>query len=122
VRLTVYDYFIRAMRQPATALSGCTGEALKSADGAAVVFSADAIDGHIAVVGYKCTSCVTLVALCEHLSDLIRGRAPDEAIQVAAGDLLALHSEIPLERRDRAAIAVDAMRSAVSRLIGMEKR
>jgi NifU-like protein involved in Fe-S cluster formation len=70
----------------------------------------------IIAADYRCSTCITLVALCEHLAELLIGFTADQAVQYTADRLLALHPEIPPERRNRAALAIDAMQSAAARL------
>ena len=104
------------MQRPAGTLAGCKGEPACVPDGTSAVFAVGDAQGTITVVGYRCTTCVTLVAFCEHLCDLVRGRPVSEAIGITEEKLLAFHSEVPPERQDRATIAVQALRSALRRL------
>ena len=62
---------------------------------------------------YRCTTCVTLVAFCEHLSELVVGMPAERALNLDAEYLLRCHREVPAERRDRAFLAVTALKIAV---------
>jgi hypothetical protein len=117
VQRSVYDYFSSVMRRPVPNLNGYSGDTVRSADGTTAVFSIDSIGDRLEAVNYRCSTCVTLVGLCEHLSEMITGRTPSEAMAVTAADLLELHREVPAERRKRAGLAVEAMHSAVRRLL-----
>ena len=70
-------------------------------------------DGRIAAASYRCTTCFTLVALCEHLAELVSGETAAAAGSWTAERLLAFHHEVPAARQTRAALAVSAMQSAV---------
>jgi NifU-like protein involved in Fe-S cluster formation len=69
--------------------------------------------GRIEAVEYRCTSCMTLVAMCEHVAEQLRGATVDEARALSAGELLSRHPEVPLVRRSRAHLAVAAAHAAL---------
>jgi NifU-like protein involved in Fe-S cluster formation len=62
---------------------------------------------------YRCTTCVTLVAFCEHLSELVVGMPTEHALSLEAEYLLRYHREVPAGRRDRALLAVNALKIAI---------
>ena len=111
----VYDYFVRACRRGPMPEAGIAGEEIRDAEGNSAVFRIAVVDGRVETAQFRCTTCVTLVGFCEHLCDLIRCGSIAEARAFSAPDLLALHHEVPVERRDRARLAVAAMHSAVQR-------
>jgi hypothetical protein len=116
---TIYDYFQRACRG-ASARDGLRGERCFDTDGNSAVFwIAVAPDRRIEAVTYQCTTCFTLVGLCEHLAELAAGTMLPDAIGWTADRLLSLHSEIPNNRRDRAVLAVAALQSAVQQAQGV---
>jgi len=114
-RGTVFDYFQSAFRrlplhaEPAVRL----GPLVLGPDRLCAAFHVPHEAGRIERVAYRCTSCATLVALCEHLSELASGRTLAEARRLDASALLALHPEIPAGRRDRSALAVAAFHAAL---------
>lgn len=112
---TVYDYFQRACRRDSDRFCGISGEQCFDSDGNSAEFRLDARDGRIRSAQYRCTTCVTLVALCEHLAEVLTGSALDEASSWTPERLLALHPEIPAMRRDRATLAVMAVQSALQK-------
>jgi NifU-like protein involved in Fe-S cluster formation len=114
---SVYDYFTTALRRTVPEVSSRSGDIVRSADDAAAVFSIKTVDHRIEIVNYKCSTCVTLVGFCEHLCELIKGRRVTEAGAVTAADLLALHREVPPERHNRADLAIQALHSAVRRVL-----
>lgn len=62
---------------------------------------------------YRCTTCVTLVALCEHLRQAVIGATLPSASRWTAGTLIHLHPEIPECRHNRAHLAIRALHCAV---------
>lgn len=67
----------------------------------------------IAQIDYRCTTCVTLVALCEHLAEHLEGETVQQARTLTAETLLALHPEIPACRTSRAQLALAAVRAGL---------
>ena len=110
--LGIYDYFARACRRD-TEVSGVSGSAATDAEGNTATFWVTVRRGVIRSVRYKCTTCVTLVAFCEHLSEIAQDQAASEAVRFPSEQLLAAHTEVPPERRSRAALAVSALQSAI---------
>jgi hypothetical protein len=111
---TVYDYFRRACRRDPEQLSGIAGEKCIDSEGNSAVFSLEpSSSGVIESAQYRCTTCFTLVALCERLADELTGSSVADAASWTAERLLSLHPEIPAMRHDRAMLAVTAVQSAV---------
>jgi len=73
-------------------------------------------DGRVASVVYRCTTCMTLLALCEHVAEELRGATLDQARSLCAEDLLRKHPEIPVSRQSRARLAVAAAQTAMENL------
>ena len=108
---TVYDYFQQALRRPSgTAVAGPT---VRDAEDNLAAFHVTREDGRIAATAFRATTCVTLLALCEHLCHLASGLTITEAAAIDAGRLLAIHPEIPPARRNRAELAVRAFQQAL---------
>jgi NifU-like protein involved in Fe-S cluster formation len=72
--------------------------------------------GRIDDIEYRCTTCMTLVALCEHTADELRGDTLDRARAFTAGDILRSHPEIPPGRHSRAHLAAAALHAALDNL------
>ena len=111
--MSTYDYFQRAFRRDTEARAGVAGSLIHGADGNCAVFWLDTAQGMISSVHYRCTTCVTLLAFCEHLSELAIGMPIERAFQYHPDQLLALHPDVPQYRTDRAKLASEAFRSAV---------
>jgi hypothetical protein len=95
-------------------LRGVSGAPVSDVDGNRAVFSVVFVSGRIAAVDFRCTTCTTLVALCEHLAELVIGLDAQAALGIQADTLLALHPDIPDARRPGAALALAALKSAVA--------
>jgi hypothetical protein len=107
----VYEYFQRACRREPQQFRGVWGKTCTDGEYHAE-FWIEAKGADVGSIGYRCTTCCTLVGLCEHLTDLLGGRPLAEAAAFEAADLLERHPEIPASHRGRAALAADAVRSA----------
>lgn len=111
---TVYEYFQRACTRRPEQFRGIAGEKCTDTDGNSAVFALEpASSDRIQTARYRCTTCVTLVALCERLADELTGSSLADASSWSAERLLALHPEVPAVRHDRAILAVKAVQSAV---------
>jgi NifU-like protein involved in Fe-S cluster formation len=111
MRHDVYHYFQQACRREAQCP---TPQRWVSAEDATAGFSLQiGEDGTIQAVGYRCTTCMTLVALCEHVAEKLCGATVSELQHLSAGELLAWHPEVPPTRRSRANLAVAAAQAAL---------
>ena len=109
----VHFYFGRALRRHPHPLDGEAGEREQDDEGNSAQISLIVSCGVITDVLYRCTTCCTLVALCEHLNELLQGKGLNAVDGYTADALLALHPEIPVSRRGRAELAVRALRAAM---------
>ena len=119
---TVYDYFQRACRRNDAGFRGIAGETCLDSDGNSAVFALElGSGGRIEGARYRCTTCVTLVALCERIAEELTGSTVEAASWWTAERLLSLHPEIPAIRQDRAMLAVKAVESALRRFTEGER-
>ena len=115
MRRDVYHYFQQAYRRQLQPL--LSPLRLISEDGLQAAFAIRLCDaGRIERVEYRCTTCMTLVALCEHVAEQLLGATLEEARALDAGQLLKQHPEIPPSRRSRAHLALNAARAALGTL------
>ncbi|MGH9632557.1 MAG: iron-sulfur cluster assembly scaffold protein [Bryobacteraceae bacterium] len=114
----IHDYFERACLRKLDPLRGRKGEVVYDSDGNCAVFWIESKAERIRSAQYRCTTCATLVAFCEHLSELVVGMKIEEAGQYSAEKLLSLHAEVPEMRKSRALLVIGAMRSAVQNNLG----
>ena len=111
---TVYDYFQRACRRDQEQLRGITGDKCVDSEGNSALFALVLEgSGRIRAAQYRCTTCVTMFALCERLAEELTGATVTDASTWTANRLLSLHPEVPPVRHDRAMLAVFAVQSAV---------
>jgi NifU-like protein involved in Fe-S cluster formation len=68
--------------------------------------------GTVLSAEYQCTTCITLVAFCEHLRQWAPGHTMEEAAALGYEDLLAHFPEVPPGRRNRARLALRALQVA----------
>jgi hypothetical protein len=117
IRLSaILQYFQRSLREGSRVSPGPLAEgAVRAADGACAVFHVEVEGDRIRRSVYRSTACITLAGFCEHLAELAEGMSLGEAVAFEAETLLKLHPEVPPERRDRAALAVEAFRAAAKR-------
>jgi NifU-like protein involved in Fe-S cluster formation len=111
VRHDVYYYFQQACRRQVKPLSPrhwVSDEDVSA--GFALKFDES---GRIEIAEYRCTTCMTMVAMCEHVAEELRGATLDQARSLSAGELLTRHPEVPPIRRSRAYLAVAAARAAL---------
>ena len=111
---TIYDYFERACRRSLDDVGGVAGETVRDEDANCAAFRIELRAGRIAEVSYRCTSCTTLIALCEHLSELVTGLDARAVLDMQPETLLELHPEIPEAKRPAAALALKALQCAVT--------
>lgn len=114
-RGTVSDYYYAAFRKLGRGLEKCraAGPLVWGCDRLCARFDLTISAGRLAKVGYRCATCVTLVALCEHIAELAAGQDLEQARTLTERDLIGLHPEIPPARHDRAALAVAAFHAAL---------
>lgn len=111
---TIHDYFTEAYGRTAGRIPPGGAAAVHSEDGLQASFSLSGCNGRIGSVQYACSTCVTLVGLCEHLSRVVVGMKPDDAHALTPEALLRWHPEIPRERHGRARLAITALRSGLA--------
>jgi len=111
-RKTVYDLFQEVARRPRKEATE-DGKMVFGANGNCAVFFLRVANGRIKEAWFKCTSCFTLVALCQHLSELAIGLSGEEAQKLGPDLLVRLHPEVPSHLHNRAALACAALQAAI---------
>jgi hypothetical protein len=110
-RRSVSDYLDRGLRRNRAGLHQLRGAERRDRNGLSACFSADACGGTIRALGFKVSSCATLLAYSEMLAELAAGMSLAAAQELAAADLVAALPEVPPLKRDRAILAVAAFGS-----------
>ena len=113
----MYDYFHQAMRNPGKVLTDPRSPLLFGEEDHCAAFEVHHCGGRISDVRFKCTTCFTLVAFCEHIAELARGISFAEAGEIGPERLLELHPEVPAQLSNRADLASAAFRAALANTI-----
>lgn len=112
-RFTVTDLFRRGYRRNREAPLPIEGEVITGAEGNTAQFSVAIEDGKLAGVGFRASSCTTLIAYCEALAELLPGFDLKIAEQLTARELVNALPGVPALKQDRAVLAVAALRAAL---------
>jgi NifU-like protein involved in Fe-S cluster formation len=113
-RRTVSDCFDRGLRRNRAEPFSVVGEKINDANGLEAQFSLKIESGRIESVRFKVTSCVALVAYSEVLAEEAEKLSLSSAMAITPQTLIETLEGVPLFRRDRANLAVAALRSAIS--------
>jgi len=113
-RLTVSELFERGWRRNRAATRAVEGARCSNADGYSACFSLDVADGKIAGVGFRASSCATLLAYCEYIAEIVPGYGLDIATALTAKNLIENLPGVPALKQDRAVLAIAAFRAALA--------
>ena len=120
-RRTVSELFERGFRRNRAAPLPVEGAQLTDAEGNAVRFSIDVADGKIAGVGFRATSCATLIAYCEFIAESVPGFRLEIARELTAANLVEALPGVPALKRERAMLVVAAFRAALATASSLEQ-
>jgi len=112
---TVYHYFQQALRNSSNVLTDLQSVLVSDENGNCAAFEVNQCEGKVTRVRFKCTTCMTLVALCEHIAELAQGNSIAEAWEIDCKMLLQLHPEVPARLRNRADLASKAFHGAIEK-------
>jgi NifU-like protein involved in Fe-S cluster formation len=113
--VSVADLFERGFRRNRAAPLPLAGA--RCADqGLVASFSLDLTAGRLAAIGFHASSCVTLLAYCEYLVETLIGQSPQAAQAISPADIVAALPGVPALKRDRARLAVAALRAALAEI------
>lgn len=116
-RRTVSESFDRGLRRNRTEPFALRGEKLHDTNGLDAQFSLELEAGLIRAVRFRVTSCVALVAYAEVLAEEAERLSLQSAAAIAPEILIGMLEGVPAFRRDRAVLAVRALRSAIQSAI-----
>lgn len=119
-RRNVSDCFDRGLRRNRAEPFQIAGERLTDRNGLEAQFSLKIENGLIESVRFRVTSCVALVAYSEVLAEEAERLSLTSAIAITPQTLIETLEGVPLFRRDRAALAVAALRSAIRSALLLE--
>jgi NifU-like protein involved in Fe-S cluster formation len=112
-RLTVSELFERGFRRSREAPLPVEGAECRDADGNALRFSLDLADGRLAGIGFRATTCASLIAYAELIAETVPGQSLDIAGALTAQELIAMLPGVPLLKQPRAMLAIAALRAAL---------
>jgi NifU-like protein involved in Fe-S cluster formation len=113
-RLTVSELFERGYRRNRAASLPIEGAQCHDADGNSARFSLAIADGKIARIGFRATTCATLIAYCEYLAEIVSGFSLEIAKELTAAQLVASVPGVPALKHERAILAIAAFRAALA--------
>jgi NifU-like protein involved in Fe-S cluster formation len=113
-RLTVSELFERGFRRLRDAPLPIEGDACSDAAGNFSCFSVDLADGRIKRVGFRSSSCATLIAYCELIAETVPGFRCEIARAVTAKEIVQSLPGVPPFKHARAALAVAALHAALN--------
>jgi len=112
-RLTVSELFERGYRRNRAAPLPVEGAQCADTDGNTARFSMVIADGKIARIGFRATTCATLIAYCEYVAEIVAGFSLEIAKELTAAELVASVPGVPPLKQNRAILAIAAFRAAV---------
>lgn len=113
-RLTASELCDRGLRRSRMEPYALVGPVLYGNDGLNAQFSLRCEGNAVTSARFKASSCATLLAYCELIVELAVGRSIDECAQFSAAALVAALSDVPVFKRDRAALAASTFHQALA--------
>lgn len=113
-RLTVSELFERGFRRLREVPHAIEGDACSDAEGNFAHFSLDFANGRIQRVGFRSSSCATLIAYCELIAEVAAGFSHAIAREMTAKEIVDALPGVPAYKHERATLAVAAFRSALN--------
>ena len=113
-RRNVSDLFDRGRRRARQSPLPIQGDEHRDPNGLAARFSLAVEGDKLSKVGFKATTCITLIAYCELIAELTGGESIPQAARLSVADLIAQLPDVPALKRDRALLAIAAFRDALA--------
>jgi NifU-like protein involved in Fe-S cluster formation len=114
-RRTVSELFERGFRRNRAAPLSIEGAQFTDVEGNVASFSLDVADGQITGLGFRATTCATLIAYCELIAETVPGFRLEIARELTAANLVNAMPGVPALKRGRAMLAIAAFRAALNR-------
>jgi NifU-like protein involved in Fe-S cluster formation len=112
--LRVDELFERGFRRNRQAPLAIVGETCTDPEGNSASFSLELTGGRIHAVSFRASCCATLIAYCECIAETVQGARVEMAREWTAADLVASVPGVPLLKRNRAVLAITALRAALA--------
>jgi len=113
-RRTVSDLFERGFRRNRVAPLPIEGAPCIDTEGNSARFSVDVANGKLAGIGFRASSCATLIAYCELIAEIAPGFRLEIARELTATNLVEALPGVPALKRNRAVLAIAAFRAALA--------
>lgn len=113
-RLSISELFERGYRRNRSAALSIEGTRQADAEGNTACFSLDAADGRIVGIGFRATTCATLIAYCEYIAEIVPGFRLEIARELTAAQLVAAVPGVPALKHERAVLAIAAFRACLA--------
>ncbi len=114
--LTIIDHIERGLARRRRPPLPVAGDPQQDAEGRYVRFSLAVADGAVTAAGFEATTCVTLVAYCERLAELVTGcPVAGGAEWMQSVNLAASLPQVPPHKRCLSELAVAGLESALRR-------
>ena len=113
-RVSVAELFDRGFRRNHAEPLSIAGAPCTDTAGNSARFSMELADGKLAAIGFRVTSCATLITYCELIAEITPGFSLEIAEGLSALDLIEALAGVPELKRPRAALAVAAFRAALT--------
>jgi NifU-like protein involved in Fe-S cluster formation len=113
-RRSISELFERGFRRNRLPPLAVEGTGCADAEGNTARFSLDIAEGVIAGVGFRASHCATLIAYCEFVAEIVPGFRPEIAMEMTATNLVAAVPGVPALKRERAVLAIAALRAALT--------
>jgi hypothetical protein len=113
-RRTVSELFERGFRRNRAAPLPIEGAPCTDAEGNSARFSVNIAGGKIIDIGFRASSCATLIAYCELVAEIAQSFRLEIARELTATNLVEALPGVPALKRNRAVLAVAAFRAALA--------
>jgi hypothetical protein len=111
---SVGELLERGLRRNRAAAPAVEGATCTDSEGYWARFSVEIVDGKVSAVGFRLSSCATLIAYGELIAEIARGLALEAAAGLTARTLIRTLPGVPPLKRIRAVLAVAAFRAALA--------
>jgi len=112
-QLSAFECLMRGFRRNGGPLLAIVGRVAHDGDGRTAQFSIEVEGGVIKAVSFNVSTCATLIAYCEFVSEDITGATLSQAVALTPEQVIAPLKGIPPHKYDCARLATTALRGAV---------
>ncbi len=103
-------------------LVGHLGTPVQDSHGRTARFSILVEGGTVTGLGFRASTCITLVAYCERLCEIASGRDAASILRMRPADVVAALPGVPAARHDQAVLALRALHGALADCLSADPR